>query len=84
MDLPQFIPSLKPVLANCFKFLLIYGCLLLTISVFFSMAQEMQTFDARLVSFDLVLHPDKRGSSANKSSKPITWPHSRPSPAEVF
>ncbi|KAL4970563.1 uncharacterized protein BDV14DRAFT_45313 [Aspergillus stella-maris] len=46
------------------------------------MANEMETFAARLATFDLVLHPDRR-SSTSKSGKPISWPHSRPSPAEL-
>ncbi|OJI96904.1 hypothetical protein ASPVEDRAFT_23883 [Aspergillus versicolor CBS 583.65] len=46
------------------------------------MANEMETFAARLATFDLVLHPDRR-SSSSKSAKPITWPHQRPSPAEL-
>ncbi|RDW89939.1 uncharacterized protein DSM5745_01714 [Aspergillus mulundensis] len=46
------------------------------------MANEMETFAARLATFDLVLHPDRR-SSSSKSSQPISWPHSRPSPAEL-
>lgn len=44
----------------------------------------METFEARLASFDTVLHPGKRRSSTAKSVKPISWPHSKPSPAEVF
>ncbi|PYH68310.1 chromosome segregation protein BIR1 [Aspergillus vadensis CBS 113365] len=47
------------------------------------MAQEMETFAARLASFDRVLYPEKRRSSSAKSAKPIAWPHSRPSPAEL-
>ncbi|KAL4750673.1 hypothetical protein BDW72DRAFT_109784 [Aspergillus terricola var. indicus] len=46
------------------------------------MANGMETFAARLATFDLVLHPDRRSSSA-KSVKPISWPHSKPSPAEL-
>ncbi|KAL4977303.1 hypothetical protein BDW66DRAFT_38504 [Aspergillus desertorum] len=46
------------------------------------MANGMETFAARLATFDLVLHPDRRSSSA-KSTKPISWPHSKPSPAEL-
>ncbi|KAL2869367.1 uncharacterized protein BJX67DRAFT_348231 [Aspergillus lucknowensis] len=46
------------------------------------MANEMETFAARLATFDLVLHRDRR-SSSSKSVKPISWPHSRPSPAEL-
>ncbi|RLL96784.1 hypothetical protein CFD26_105975 [Aspergillus turcosus] len=42
----------------------------------------METFSARLASFDLVLHPERRRTSSAKSVKPISWPHSRPSPAE--
>ncbi|GFF69518.1 protein bir1 [Aspergillus udagawae] len=47
------------------------------------MVQEMETFAARLASFDLVLHPERRRTSSAKSVKPISWPHSRPSPAEL-
>ncbi|PYI05548.1 hypothetical protein BO78DRAFT_398068 [Aspergillus sclerotiicarbonarius CBS 121057] len=47
------------------------------------MAQEMETFAARLASFDRVLYPEKRRSSSAKSAKPVAWPHSRPSPAEL-
>ncbi|KAL4895793.1 hypothetical protein BDV59DRAFT_144371 [Aspergillus ambiguus] len=47
------------------------------------MAQEMETFAARLASFDLVLNPDKRRSSTTKSAKRIAWPHRKPSPAEL-
>ncbi|OJJ50030.1 hypothetical protein ASPZODRAFT_2117030 [Penicilliopsis zonata CBS 506.65] len=43
----------------------------------------MDTFAARLASFDLVLQPEKRRSSSAKTVKPITWPHSNPSPAEL-
>ncbi|KAL4876281.1 hypothetical protein BJY04DRAFT_231747 [Aspergillus karnatakaensis] len=46
------------------------------------MANEMETLAGRLATFDLVLHPDRR-SSSSKSAKPISWPHSRPSPAEL-
>ncbi|KAL4806580.1 hypothetical protein BDV18DRAFT_117858 [Aspergillus unguis] len=46
------------------------------------MANELETFAARLATFDLVLHPDRRSSSA-KSAKPISWPHISPSPAEL-
>ncbi|KAL3435334.1 hypothetical protein BDV09DRAFT_73990 [Aspergillus tetrazonus] len=46
------------------------------------MTNGMETFAARLATFDLVLHPDRRSSSA-KSVKPISWPHSKPSPAEL-
>ncbi|KAL4952464.1 hypothetical protein BDW69DRAFT_21029 [Aspergillus filifer] len=46
------------------------------------MANEMETLAARLATFDLVLHPNRR-SSTSKSAKPISWPHSRPSPAEL-
>ncbi|KAL4914922.1 hypothetical protein BDW62DRAFT_189569 [Aspergillus aurantiobrunneus] len=46
------------------------------------MANEMETFAARLATFDLVLQPDRRSSSL-KSAKQISWPHSRPSPAEL-
>ncbi|PWY88582.1 hypothetical protein BO94DRAFT_464961 [Aspergillus sclerotioniger CBS 115572] len=43
----------------------------------------METFAARLASFDRVLYPEKRRSSSAKSAKPVAWPHSRPSPAEL-
>ncbi|KAF7131305.1 hypothetical protein CNMCM5793_004419 [Aspergillus hiratsukae] len=46
------------------------------------MIKEMETFSARLASFDLVLHPERRRTSSAKTVKPISWPHSRPSPAE--
>lgn len=47
------------------------------------MGSEMDTFAARLASFDIVLKPEKRRSSGTKTPKAITWPHQRPSPAEV-
>ncbi|OGM48481.1 putative chromosome segregation protein BIR1 [Aspergillus bombycis] len=47
------------------------------------MADEMETFAARLASFDLVLHPEKRRTSSAKAVKSIAWPHRRPSPAEL-
>ncbi|KAE8378407.1 hypothetical protein BDV26DRAFT_281076 [Aspergillus bertholletiae] len=47
------------------------------------MADEMETFAARLASFDLVLHPEKRRTSSAKAVKPVGWPHRRPSPAEL-
>ncbi|KAJ5767318.1 uncharacterized protein N7511_004934 [Penicillium nucicola] len=47
------------------------------------MSSEMDTFAARLASFDLVLKPEKRRSSGAKTPKAITWPHQRPSPAEL-
>ncbi|RMJ25068.1 Chromosome segregation protein BIR1 [Aspergillus sp. HF37] len=46
------------------------------------MSKEMETFDARLASFDLVLHPLKRSSGA-KSTKSMSWPRNGPSPAEM-
>ncbi|EYE99107.1 uncharacterized protein EURHEDRAFT_374182 [Aspergillus ruber CBS 135680] len=46
------------------------------------MSQEMETLDARLASFETVL-PGRRRNSSAKSTKPISWPHSRPSPAEL-
>ncbi|KAL4778772.1 hypothetical protein BJX76DRAFT_122509 [Aspergillus varians] len=46
------------------------------------MANEMETLAARLATFDLVLHSDRRSSSSN-GAKSISWPHSRPSPAEL-
>ncbi|KAL2820597.1 hypothetical protein BJX63DRAFT_279025 [Aspergillus granulosus] len=46
------------------------------------MANDMETFAARLATFDLVLQPDKR-SSSSKSAKAISWPHISPSPAEL-
>ncbi|KAE8333438.1 hypothetical protein BDV39DRAFT_50421 [Aspergillus sergii] len=47
------------------------------------MADEMETFAARLASFDLILHPEKRRTSSAKAVKSIAWPHRRPSPAEL-
>ncbi|KAF7625304.1 putative chromosome segregation protein BIR1 [Aspergillus flavus] len=47
------------------------------------MADEMETFAARLASFDLVLHPEKRRTSSAKAVKSIAWPHRKPSPAEL-
>ena len=48
------------------------------------MGSEMDTFAARLASFDTVLKPEKRRSSGVKGPRFIGWPHKRPSPAEVF
>lgn len=47
------------------------------------MGSEMDTFTARLASFDTVLKPERRRSSTTKSSKAVAWPHQKPSPAEV-
>ncbi|KAJ5131184.1 uncharacterized protein N7515_007223 [Penicillium bovifimosum] len=47
------------------------------------MGSEMDTFAARLASFDAVLKPEKRRASGTKTPKVITWPHQRPSPAEL-
>lgn len=47
------------------------------------MGSEMDTFAARLASFDVVLKPEKRRSSGVKGPRFIAWPHSKPSPAEV-
>ncbi|CAG8362488.1 unnamed protein product [Penicillium salamii] len=47
------------------------------------MGSEMDTFAARLASFDIVLKPEKRRSSGTKSPKAVSWPHQRPSPAEL-
>ncbi|KAJ5774806.1 hypothetical protein N7457_009702 [Penicillium paradoxum] len=47
------------------------------------MGSEMDTFAARLASFDIVLKPEKRRSSGIKTAKAISWPHQRPSPAEL-
>ncbi|BCR86563.1 uncharacterized protein ACHE_30550A [Aspergillus chevalieri] len=47
------------------------------------MSQEMETLEARLASFEAVLQPGRRRNSSAKSTKPITWPHIRPSPAEL-
>ncbi|KAI9042929.1 uncharacterized protein KD926_004720 [Aspergillus affinis] len=47
------------------------------------MTQNMETFGARLASFDRVLQPEKRRGSSAKSAKSIAWPHRRPSPAEL-
>ncbi|KAJ5126882.1 hypothetical protein N7448_007661 [Penicillium atrosanguineum] len=46
------------------------------------MSTDMDTFAARLASFDTVLKPERR-SSTTKSSKTIGWPHHSPSPAEL-
>ncbi|PYH92677.1 hypothetical protein BO71DRAFT_18794 [Aspergillus ellipticus CBS 707.79] len=46
------------------------------------MIHRMETFAARLASFDRVLYPDKRRSSSAPAN-PVAWPHSRPSPAEL-
>ncbi|KAK1148523.1 hypothetical protein N8T08_009529 [Aspergillus melleus] len=43
----------------------------------------METFGARLASFDRVLQPEKRRGSSAKAAKSIAWPHRRPSPAEL-
>ncbi|KAJ5819529.1 hypothetical protein N7474_005120 [Penicillium riverlandense] len=47
------------------------------------MGSEMDTFAARLASFDIVLKPEKRRSSVTKGSKHIAWPHKSPSPADL-
>ncbi|CEO59314.1 hypothetical protein PMG11_03994 [Penicillium brasilianum] len=47
------------------------------------MDSEMDTFAARLASFDVVLRSEKRRSSTTKSSDVIAWPHQSPSPAEL-
>ncbi|KAJ6032028.1 hypothetical protein N7540_002760 [Penicillium herquei] len=47
------------------------------------MGSEMDTFAARLASFDAVLKPDKRRSSGVKGPRFIGWPHSNPSPEEL-
>ncbi|KAJ5738730.1 hypothetical protein N7493_001885 [Penicillium malachiteum] len=47
------------------------------------MGSEMDTFAARLASFDVVLKPDKRRSSGVKGPRFIGWPHSNPSPEEL-
>ncbi|KAJ5553650.1 hypothetical protein N7494_003028 [Penicillium frequentans] len=47
------------------------------------MGSEMDTFAARLASFDVVLKPEKRRSSGVKGPRFIAWPHSKPSPAEL-
>ncbi|PWY65714.1 hypothetical protein BO70DRAFT_324562 [Aspergillus heteromorphus CBS 117.55] len=47
------------------------------------MIQQMETFSARLASFDRVLYPEKRRSSSGAPASPVAWPHSRPSPAEL-
>lgn len=47
------------------------------------MGSEMDTFAARLASFDAVLKLEKRRSSSAKGSNVIAWPHQSPSPAEV-
>ncbi|KAJ5490931.1 hypothetical protein N7539_002498 [Penicillium diatomitis] len=43
----------------------------------------MDTFSARLASFDAVLKLEKRRSSTTKGSRVIAWPHQSPSPAEL-
>ncbi|KAL1967484.1 hypothetical protein VTN77DRAFT_3269 [Rasamsonia byssochlamydoides] len=48
-----------------------------------AMSEGMVTFAARLASFDTVLYPSKGRASGAKGVKPITWPHRRPSPAEL-
>ncbi|KAJ5753081.1 hypothetical protein N7520_009998 [Penicillium odoratum] len=47
------------------------------------MGSEMDTFSARLASFDVVLKPEKRRSSGVKGPRFIAWPHSKPSPTEL-
>ncbi|KAJ5359476.1 uncharacterized protein N7496_011889 [Penicillium cataractarum] len=47
------------------------------------MGSEMDTFAARLASFDAVLKLEKRRSSTTKGSDVIAWPHQSPSPAEL-
>ncbi|KAJ5161727.1 hypothetical protein N7492_007119 [Penicillium capsulatum] len=47
------------------------------------MSSNMDTFTARLASFDTVLKPEKRRSSTTKGAKTVRWPHQRPSPAEL-
>ncbi|KAJ5578404.1 uncharacterized protein N7459_007368 [Penicillium hispanicum] len=47
------------------------------------MSSDMDTFAARLASFDTVLKPEKRRSSTTKGSRVVAWPHQRPSPAEL-
>ncbi|KAJ5082335.1 hypothetical protein N7532_011378 [Penicillium argentinense] len=47
------------------------------------MGTEMDTFSARLASFDIVLRPEKRRSSNTKGPNAIAWPHDSPSPAEL-
>jgi hypothetical protein len=47
------------------------------------MGTEMDTFSARLASFDIVLRPDKRRSSNSKGPNAIAWPHESPSAEEV-
>jgi hypothetical protein len=48
-----------------------------------AMSEGMATFAARLASFDIAL-PIKQRVSGAKGVTAMTWPHSRPSPAEVF
>lgn len=48
------------------------------------MGSDMDTFAARLASFDAILKPEKRRSSTTKGSDVIAWPHQSPSPAEVY
>ncbi|KAF3397846.1 Protein bir1 [Penicillium rolfsii] len=47
------------------------------------MSSVMETFAARLASFDAVLKLEKRRSSTTKGSNVIAWPHQSPSPAEL-
>ncbi|EPS25332.1 hypothetical protein PDE_00265 [Penicillium oxalicum 114-2] len=47
------------------------------------MSADMDTFSARLASFDAVLKLEKRRSSTTKGSSVISWPHQSPSPAEL-
>ncbi|KAJ5096830.1 hypothetical protein N7456_007551 [Penicillium angulare] len=47
------------------------------------MGSEMDTFTARLASFEVVLKPEKRRSSGVKGPRFVAWPHSKPSPAEL-
>lgn len=42
----------------------------------------METFAARLASFDTVIYPEGRTSGA-KHAQPISWPYDRPSPTEL-
>ncbi|KAJ5575355.1 hypothetical protein N7450_009254 [Penicillium hetheringtonii] len=47
------------------------------------MSTEMDTFSARLASFDIVLRPDKRRSSNSKGPNAIAWSHDSPSSAQL-
>lgn len=64
-------------------FVLVSGTCNLLWYFVFTMSTEMDTFSARLASFDIVLRPDKRRSSNSKGPNAIAWPHDSPSSAQV-